>query len=172
LKSLTSLVEQAKAKAQQADEAATGGVSNISTETATTVSGATTISTAFGSAATSATTLFTDLGGTAGEAISVVLNGAAAVSVTVTVGTTVADVVATLTALNGISASYNTTSNQIDITGNGGTDITLAEGAGTLVADLGDLVMLEPGEFSLRRRADQANRRGDGAQMPLMPACM
>ncbi|MBC8338542.1 MAG: hypothetical protein ISR51_04945 [Rhodospirillales bacterium] len=137
LNSLTSLVEQAKAKAQQADEAATGGVSNISTETATTVSGATTISTAFGSAATSATTLFTDLGGTAGEAVSVVLNGAAAVSVTVTVGTTVADVVATLTALNGISASYNTTSNQIDITGNGGTDITLAESGGSLVADLG-----------------------------------
>ncbi|MBL4690148.1 MAG: hypothetical protein JKY68_01580, partial [Rhodospirillales bacterium] len=45
--SLTSLVEQAKAKAQQADEAATGGVEAISTEKATTIVGITTYSTNF-----------------------------------------------------------------------------------------------------------------------------
>jgi flagellin-like hook-associated protein FlgL len=62
LAAVTSLVEQAKAKAQQADEAATGGITAVNTEKATTLSGATTISTAFTSAATAATTLLTEVG--------------------------------------------------------------------------------------------------------------
>jgi len=138
LSAITALVEQAKAKAQQADEAATGGVNNITTEKATVVTGGTTLSTSFSANATAAGALFTDLGGTAGEAIALNLNGTTTtVNVTITVGTTIANVVATLTALNGITAVYNTTTNQIDITGNGGTDFAINEGGASLLADLG-----------------------------------
>ena len=47
LNALTSLVEQAKAKATEANEAATGGIRTISSEKAATVTGFTTISTSF-----------------------------------------------------------------------------------------------------------------------------
>ena len=62
LKAVTSLVEQAKAKVTEADEAATAGVSTISTKKAITVVGTTTLSTAF-SAATAVGDSLTATGG-------------------------------------------------------------------------------------------------------------
>ena len=139
LTSLTSLVEQAKAKAQQADEAATGGINTVSTEKATTVTGSTTISTAFGATATAATTLLTDIGVTTTEGISISINGAAAVTISEagTAGTTIASFASAINALAGVSASYNTTTNQIDITGNGGVDIIINENGSSFLADIG-----------------------------------
>ena len=125
---LTSLVEQAKAKAQEADEAATGGITTISTEKATTVSGGTTISTTLGAGATSDTQNFTDVGGDAGDSIIISVNGATTVTVTTTVGQTIAEAVTSINAIDGITAVFNTSTLQIDITGNGGTDITITQG--------------------------------------------
>ena len=131
LTGLTSLVEQAKAKATEADESATAGISTISTEKATTVAGVTTISTALGAGATAASVLFTNIGVAAADILSVVVNGAAANLITTTVGTTIATVVTSLNAINGVAATFNTTTNQIDVTGNGGSNITINETAGT-----------------------------------------
>lgn len=136
--SITSLVDQAKVKAQQADEAATGGITSIQSEKATTISGATTISTAFTSNATAATTLLTDLGVTSGDGLLVSIN---AVAVTIsedgTAGSTIGTLTSALNALAGIAATYNTTTNQIDITGNGGVDLILNENGSTFLADFG-----------------------------------
>jgi flagellin-like hook-associated protein FlgL len=136
LTSLTSLVEQAKAKAQQADEAATGGITNITTEKATSVTGITTFSTAFGAGATSDAILLTDIGVTADEDILFTVNGTIT-TLTIAAAETIATFVTSIDALFGISASFNTTTNQIDITGNGGSDITITDGATTAFAGLG-----------------------------------
>jgi flagellin-like hook-associated protein FlgL len=139
LTALTSLVEQAKAKATEANEAATGGIRTISTEKATTKTGATTVSTSFGAGITAGTNTIsvTQTGVSPGNHITVQVNGATAVAITVTANTTVAQFTASLTAVRGITAVFNTASDQIDITAGGGTDLVIAAGAGDLYTDLG-----------------------------------
>ena len=137
--SINNLVDQAKAKAQQADEAATGGVTAISTEKATTVSGATTFSTDFSAVATSDGTLLTALGGVALDQFTITVNGTANAIAAISAGTTIANLVTEITAINSLTAVYNTTSNEIDITADGGTDITFAETTNTPLADLGGI---------------------------------
>ncbi len=127
---LTSLVEQAKAKATEADEAATGGVSTISTEKATTVAGSTTISTAFQSTVTAAAQQLDAVGGTATDTLIATINGAAS-TFSLDAGVLISDLVSFLGALNAVTASFNPTSNQIDITAAGGSDLILADGAGS-----------------------------------------
>ena len=127
LTSLTSLVEQAKSKAQQADEAATGGVKTVSSEKATTVTGATTISTSFSGSVTGAGITLVTVGGTAADTLEATINGSATTTFTVTAGSVVSDLVTFIDALAGVSAVFNTTSNQIDITANGGSDLFLRD---------------------------------------------
>lgn len=125
--SLTSLIEQAKAKAIEADEAATGGITAISTEKATVVAGVTTISTDFGTGV-SGTTVLTDIGAVAAHVLTVTVNGLVS---TFSVGTnTIEDYRAFLDGLGGVTAKFNTTTEEIDITANGGTDFKLEDTTG------------------------------------------
>ena len=128
--SLTSLVEQAKSKAQQADEAATGGGKTISSEKAGVVTGTTTISTNFGGA--SAATTLSSLGATFTDTLVVTINGDSSPDTfTITsTATTIEELRAFLDNLVGITAVFNSSSKEIDITANGGTDLKLADGAG------------------------------------------
>jgi len=143
LTSLTSLVDQAKSVAQQAEEAATSGVTVVSSEKATTLAGATTISTNFnglvpGTVSADTDTLLT-AGFTAGESIIFTINGAATtLSEGTAAGTTVASFVTAINALDtGITAVFNVSTLEIDITGNGGLDITIATGAAAAFDDIG-----------------------------------
>jgi flagellin-like hook-associated protein FlgL len=136
---LTSLVEQAKAKATEANEAATGGIRTISSEKATSVTGFTTISTSFAAAELVGATTLSEAAAVAlvdDADIDIAVNG---VTTAVTVSTTItaAQLVTKLSAIAGITASLNSTTDQIDITANGGTDVVITEAASTGLAKLG-----------------------------------
>ncbi|MBC8338742.1 MAG: hypothetical protein H8E39_08640 [Alphaproteobacteria bacterium] len=159
LKSLTSLVEQAKAKAQQAEDAATAGNSVISTEKATTISGVTTVSTAFGAGATSDAVTLVSLGATAGT-LAASIEPLFFDNIIIGAGTTIADLVTYLDGKNGVDAVYNTTTNQIDITANGGTDLKFSDvgasvftGMGGFKADDGTVIAnLTPKTFASQNK--------------------
>ena len=126
INSLTSLVEQAKSVAQQAEEAATGGIKTISSEKAGVVTGATTISTVWG-ATTAVTDVLTDIGATVDDEILVQINGAAGSTFVAATGDTVQDFIDFLNTLDSITAVFNDATDQIDITANGGATIEFTD---------------------------------------------
>jgi flagellin len=126
LTAITSLVEQAKAKATEADEAATAGISTISTEKAGTVAGVSRISTDFAASVTAATQTLATIGATNADVLTMTINGTAS-TFAISANNTVADMVAALTGLNSVTATFNATTGEIDITADGGSELTLTD---------------------------------------------
>jgi len=141
LSAITSLVEQAKAKAQQAEEKATGGITAHQSKKVTAVTGTTLLSTGFSAAATNTSVLLTSLGITTAhglifsvettaltltEGVGVALGG---------MGTTIGSLIEALNANATFAkhslAAWNSTTNQIDISAGGGVEIgvTLVTGS-------------------------------------------
>lgn len=124
--SLTSLVEQAKSKVQQADEAATGGVKTISSEKAGVVNGTTKITTDFVGSVTGTGITLVTVGATATDVLTATVNGTAT-TFAITANNTVNDLLTFLNGLNSVTAVFNATTTEIDITADGGTDIKFAD---------------------------------------------
>jgi flagellin-like hook-associated protein FlgL len=151
LSAISALVEQAKAKAQQAEEKATGGITAHQSKKFTAVTGTTTLSTAFTTAmaANNTAVLLTAMGATAAESLVFTVEGTAT-SLTLTVGVdvtaggmgnTIGDLISALNR-NSVfkkhaEAKFNSTTNQIDITAGGGAQIVVNDSTGSVFADLG-----------------------------------
>jgi flagellin-like hook-associated protein FlgL len=135
---ITSLVEQAKAKVTEADEAATAGISTISTEKAATIAGTSRISTDFDGTVTAATQTLATVGGTATDVLTATINGTAT-TFEISANNTVADLVTALNGLNSVTAVFNTTSGEIDITATGGSELNLNDTTGASFFGVGEL---------------------------------
>ena len=116
IEALTDLVEQAKSLADQAKEASSQTSVLSGTASTTDATGTTTVSTAF-------TTL-------AASTFTVAVDGGAAVSVTVNIASSIN---ALLTAINnvdsGLTATYNTVTDKIELTATSGAEVTITENA-------------------------------------------
>jgi flagellin-like hook-associated protein FlgL len=130
LTAVTSLVEQAKAKATEADEAATAGVNTLSSKKAVSITGTTTLSTAFSAATAVGNSLVAVGNADNSDTLVATVNGQAS-TFTIANNSTVASLVTFLDSLNSVSAVFNATTKQIDITAdNGGSEVKLADGIG------------------------------------------
>jgi flagellin-like hook-associated protein FlgL len=149
LSAITSLVEQAKAKAQQAEEKASGGITAHQSKKVTAVTGTTTLSTNLPAGAVNTAVTFTSLGMTTTEALTFAIEGETAFTLSEAtavaaggMGTTIGDLIKALND-NAIfkkhaEAKFNSTTNQIDITAGGGAQIVIADATGgSYFADLG-----------------------------------
>jgi flagellin-like hook-associated protein FlgL len=151
LSAITALVEQAQAKAQQAEEKATGGITALQSKEVTAVTGTTILSTNFSTAAANTAVTWTALGGTAGDGLTFAIEGETAIDLTIGVaipadgastggmGTTIGDLISALNT-NAVfkkhaEAKFNSTTNQIDITAGGGAQIVIT----TITAGMTDL---------------------------------
>jgi flagellin-like hook-associated protein FlgL len=159
--SITALVEQAKATAQSAEEASSAGISAVSTLKAKFVGDAETAASSVNTEAAvaqqttnaakislagkinnadaaSTLTQFASISG--GDAVNINIStayGASAVSIgSVTGGDTIANLVTNITAMTGLTAVFNTTSKDIDITGLGGQTLLFTD------VDSGDVANL------------------------------
>ena len=147
--SITTLIEQAKATAQSAEEASSAGVSTVSTVAAsfvpsseTSVSSIETEKYLIGTTATKTLSLqgaggsyaagsdmsqFTGLTLTAGDTVTFTSTGYGMTALTtgaISGASTITELVAAYNGLAGITASFNTTTNDVDIAANGGTILT------------------------------------------------
>jgi len=143
LTAITSLVEQAKAKAQQAEEKATGGVTALQTKDVATQTGtgkSTIVATNFTGATNTANTL-TSLGWTTTEAIAITVEGTTVTfSEAGAAGSTINDLITAINAsslVKHIEAKWNSTTNQIEITGGGGLEMSIDNSTGSVMTDIG-----------------------------------
>ena len=123
LTSITSLVEQAQSVAQQAEDAGTAGTSTIS-------------SVVFTTAQAAAVTTVGTLSGA--ETFSVSVSGGLTVTVTILTATTATTLASAITATDsGITATFNTTTFAIDITGDNAVTFLTTNVAGNPLTDIG-----------------------------------
>ncbi len=140
LSAITSLVEQAKAKAQQAEEKATGGITSIQSKKVTAIAGTTTLSSNLAAGATNTAVLLTSLSiTTAHGLVFQVTDGTAfTLSEAGAMGTSIGTFI---NALNNEAkfnkfgeAKWNSTTNQIDITMGGGQELKVSSVTGSFSA--------------------------------------
>jgi len=151
LSAITALVEQAKAKAQQAEEKSTGGITAHQTKKFNAVTGTTTLSTGFSAAATNTAVTLTALGIVAGSGLVLTVEGTAmtfSAGVSVALGGMGSTIDNFISALNAnatfkkhAEAAWNSTTNEVDITAGGGTNIGVTQ----LTADFADFGMNKDG---------------------------
>lgn len=129
LTSITNLVEQAKSLANQAKEAsaAIGAVSKIE--------GVAAGSTASGSA-TIATAITAAFGAVGTQKLSITVTNGGTVTVTIGTGDTIEDVLDALSAVDtGVTATFNTGTQKIEITATAGTALSISGTATTVIAN-------------------------------------